>query len=89
MDNNRELTKSTLQIVIGGYVIYLAYGLREGIMTSVGGRKLFLILAAIVMTIVSCAIIIRAVKVIIQNYKKRTSGDSTGVEQTEDKEEKK
>ncbi len=62
MNTNPKYTKSILQIVVACYVIYLAYGLRDGIMEKTGNERLWFIIAACVLAIGSILIIIRAAK---------------------------
>ncbi len=79
MDNGK--TRTILQIIVACYVIYLAYGLREGILSSIGGRKIALIVAAVVMVALSVAIIIRGIRILLkkedekENSEKETEDD--------------
>ncbi len=79
MDNGK--TRTILQIIVACYVIYLAYGLREGILSSIGGRKIALIVAAVVMIALSVAIIIRGIRILLkkedekENSEKETEDD--------------
>ena len=75
MDNVK--TKTTLQIIVGCYVIYLAYGLREGILSSIGGKKIALIVAAVVMVALSIFIIIRGIRILL---KKEDENDNSETE---------
>lgn len=81
MDNGK--TRTILQIIVACYVIYLAYGLREGILSSIGGRKIALIVAAVVMVALSVAIIIRGIRILLkkedekENSEKETEDDKS------------
>ena len=74
MDNGK--TRTILQIVVACYVIYLAYGLREGILSSIGGRKIALIVAAIVMVALSVAIIIRGIKILLKKEDEKENSET-------------
>ena len=74
MDNGK--TRTILQIVVACYVIYLAYGLREGILSSIGGRKIALIVAAIVMVALSVAIIIRGIRILLKKEDEKENSET-------------
>lgn len=74
MDNVK--TKTTLQIIVACYVIYLAYGLKEGILSSIGGRKIALIVAAVVMIALSIVIIIRGIKILLKKEDEKENSET-------------
>ena len=74
MDNFK--TKTMLQIIVACYVIYLAYGLKEGILSSIGGRKIALIIAAAVMIALSVAIIIRGVRILLKKEDQKENSET-------------
>ncbi len=62
-------TRSILQIVVAGYVIYLALSLKDGIINASGREKVFFIVAGIVMIALSLFVIINGIKTIMKQYK--------------------
>ena len=74
MDNFK--TKTMLQIIVACYVIYLAYGLKEGILSSFGGRQIALIIAAAVMIALSVAIIIRGVRILLKKEDQKENSET-------------
>ncbi len=87
MNANPKFTRGILQIIVAGYVIYLAYGLKDGILESTGGKQLFFILAAVFMTLAAIVVIIHAIKMILKKEEDTdidTDTDTEELTETED-----
>ena len=74
--SNPIKTKSILQIMVACYVIYLSYGLKDGIIDATGGKKAIFLIAAVFMTLASLFIIIRALRIIIKKEYEIEESDS-------------
>ena len=85
MNANPKFTRGILQIIVAGYVIYLAYSLKDGILESTGGKQLFFVLAAVFMTLASIVVIIHAIKMILKKEEDTdTDTDTEELTETED-----
>lgn len=83
MNTNPKYTKSILQIVVAGYVIYLAYGLKDGIMEATGREQIFFILAAVFLCIASIAVIIMALRNMFKKDKPDEETEKTDTEEVD------
>lgn len=87
MNANPKYTKGILQIIVAGYVIYLAYGLKDGIFEATGQKQFILITAAVLMVALSIFVIIHAIKTILKkedDTKTEDVAETENIVETED-----